>query len=217
MDRMQTPVHRVEDFQVTGAGDAPAWEKATWLSMSRVGGEGNYVTRVKVVYSKSGIYFLYDCGDRILNCTITEDFHDIFTEDVVELFIWTDERHPVYFEYELSPLNVELPILVPNQNGSFMGWRPWHYDDDRRTRHATAVRGGKKESKAKIEGWLAEFFIPFKLLTGLGNTPPQPGTKWRANMYRIDYDATKPTHWAWCHHTGIHFHDFKGFGTLVFE
>jgi hypothetical protein len=36
-------------------------------------------------------------------------------------------------------------------------------------------------------------------------------------MYRIDYDAERPTHWAWCHHTGVHFHHYEEFGTLVFE
>ena len=37
---------------------------------------------------------------------------DLWNEDVFEVFLWTDERYPVYFEYEISPLNHELPILA---------------------------------------------------------------------------------------------------------
>mgnify|MGYP006176879765 CR=1 FL=1 len=73
--------------------------------------------------------------------------------DVFEVFLWTDERHPIYFEYEISPLNRELPILIPNFGGQFLGWRPWHYEKDRKTRKATAVTGGPKQSGAAIQGW----------------------------------------------------------------
>ena len=58
-------------------------------------------------------------------------FADLWTEDVVEIFFWPDEEMPVYFEYELSPRNYELPILVPNKAGSFLGWRPWKYEGER--------------------------------------------------------------------------------------
>src|SRR4051812_49169513 len=161
---MQTHIPRVKDFEVDGAGGASAWRKTEWLPMARVGGKGSYTSRVKLLYSAAGIYFLFDNEDRKLNCTRTKDFDDIYTEDVVEIFLQPDPRNALYFEYEISPLNVELPILVPNHRGTFMGWRPWHYDGNRRTRHATQVRGGPKQSGATIEGWSAELFIPFALL-----------------------------------------------------
>ena len=72
---------------------------------------------------------------------------DLWNEDVFEVFLWTDERYPVYFEYEISPLNRELPILIPNFGGQFLGWRPWHYERDRLTRKATSIIGGPKESQ----------------------------------------------------------------------
>ena len=40
--------------------------------------------------------------------------------DVFEVFLWTDEKQPIYFEYEISPLGYELPILVPNFGGKFL-------------------------------------------------------------------------------------------------
>jgi hypothetical protein len=155
-----------------------------------------------------------DGTDRTLTATMTDDFMDLWNEDVFEVFLWTDERYPVYFEYEISPLNRELPIIVPNFGGQFLGWRPWHYDGPRLTRKATSVSGGSKEPHASIDGWRAEFFIPFALLKPLQNVPPKPGTTWRANFYRMDHDGGTLTQWGWV--PLANFHDYEKFGDLVF-
>jgi hypothetical protein len=81
-----------------------------------------------------------------------------------------NERQPLYFEYEISPLGYELPILVPNMNGKFLGWQPWHYERDRKIRKATVVRGGDKKPNAEISGWTAEVFVPYQLLEPLANS-----------------------------------------------
>ena len=215
--RMEMTVKKTDDFDLTGDGSAAEWEAADWQPLVRVNGPGTYATRAKVLYSEAGIYFLVDCEDTKLTCTKTQDFDNIFQEDVVEVFLWPNEDENFYFEYEISPLGVELPILVGNHDGGFMGWLPWNYEGGRKTRKATAARGGQKASMAAVDGWTVEFFIPFGLLRGLGNMPPQPGMKWRANIYRIDYDANEPTQWAWDNAIGTNFHDFRNFGTIVFE
>ena len=122
-----------------------------------------------------GLYFLMDATDRTLTATMNEDFMDLWNEDVFEVFLWTDERHPVYFEYQISPLNRELPIIIPNFGGQFLGWRP------------VALRGeppdaqehqhpGRTEGIARSDrGWRAEFFIPYALLRPLQNVPPKAG------------------------------------------
>jgi hypothetical protein len=153
--------------------------------------------------------------DRTLTATMNEDFMDLWKEDVFEVFLWTDERFPVYFEYEISPLDRELPILIPNFGGRFLGWRPWHYDQDRKTRKATSIIGGPKQSKAAIQGWRAEFFIPYALLSPLQNVPPKPGSTWRANFYRMDHDGGRTTQWEWAA-VGDSFHEYQKFGHLVF-
>ena len=209
-------VKKIADFEITGDGSAPSWELAEWVDLpQRKQKPETYETKVKVLYSETGIYFLFDCQDKKLISTIKADNEDLWEEDVVEIFLWTDENFPVYFEYELSPLNYELPIIIPNNDGHFFGWLPWHYEGERKTRHATSVRGGKKESGAAVTAWVAEFFIPYALLTPLKNIPPKSGTKWRANMYRIDYDNGMTT-FSW-QKTNKTFHEYKKFGTFIFE
>ena len=41
------------------------------------------------------------------------------------------------------------------------------------------ITGGPKQSGATIQGWRAEFFIPYAVLRPLQNVPPKPGTSWR--------------------------------------
>ncbi len=202
-----------DDFEVNGKGDQEVWNSTNWVQLNALkDAQDVYQTQVKVLYSDKGIYFLFWCQDRNITSTMTEDFSDLWNEDVVEVFLWTDEQYPIYFEYEISPLNFELPILVPKIGQSFLGWRPWHYTGERRTRHATHIQ----KTDQGVQGWTAEFFIPYDLMRPLSNIPPEPGTRWRANMYRIDYDAEKPVWWAWRPIVN-NFHDNHLFGTFEFE
>jgi len=215
---MYLRVKKITDFKINGIRNNPIWDSIEWnplipIREDRVG----YNSRVKVAYSDSGIYFLADFEDKRLTCTKTADFEDLYNEDVFEIFLWPDESQNCYFEYELSPLDFELPLLVINNQGNFHGWLPWHYEDARKCGHGTSVRGGLKYPMAPVDGWSAEVFIPFALFQGFGNSLPVSGTIWRANMYRIDYDLDETVRWAWCIDTGIRFHDISNFGTFVFE
>jgi hypothetical protein len=214
--RPEMHVRATSDFEVTGKGSAEAWQKAEWeLLHRRTGAAHPYETRIKVLYSKKGLYVLLDAADKKITAT-RKDFENLWEEDVFEVFLWPDERDALYFEYEISPLNFELPILVPNMEGKFLGWLPWHYEGQRKTRKATSAVGGTLKSGASVRGWNAEVFIPYDLLAPLRNVPPKAGTRWRANFYRMDYDEGKHTGWDWAR-VGPSFHEFKKFGTLVFE
>ena len=215
---MELLVRKTDDFVLTGRGDAPAWEKAPWVDLTRVGnGSGTYKTRAKVLYSHTGLYLLADCEDRILTADMTRDYDLLFTQDVIEVFLQPEPSQWAYFEYEISPLDVELPLMINNAGGPFHGWLPFGYTAAKRVRHATSVRGGERKPFAKVDGWMCEMCIPYALLTGLQNISPTTGTTWRCNIYRIDYDHTAPTQWAWCPDTGGNFHDFRKFGTWKFE
>ena len=210
-------VPAVQEFAVNGRGDDKAWDAVPWTTLNaRAGATAAPLTRMKVAWSPTGIYVLMDAADTRLTATFEEDFSDLWKEDVFEAFLWPDERDTLYFEYEVSPLGRELPILIPNFDGKFLGWRPWHYGGDRRIRHATSIVGGPKQSGAAIQGWRAEFMIPFAVLSPLRGVPPAKGSRWRANFYRVDYDGGTSVSWDWAR-VGKSFHEFRSFGTLEFE
>jgi hypothetical protein len=210
-------IKKCSDFELSGKGLSDQWNKSEWIVLKgREKAESSYSTRVKILYSQKGIYFLFDCKDKKIVSSMKSDNLHLWEEDVVEVFLWTDEKFPVYFEYELSPFNYELPIMVPNNKGKFLGWLPWDYVGDRKTRHATSVTGGELVNGGSISGWMAEIFIPFKLLTPLSNVPPESGSRWRANMYRIDYDSGTEIPFEW-QKTSQTFHEYEKFGTFIFE
>jgi len=210
-------VKKSPDFEINGEGTHQNWAKAEWVKLPQRKRSGEKLsTAVKILYSETGIYFLFDCQDRKITSTMDADFMDLWLEDVVEVFLWPDENFPVYFEYEISPMNYELPILISNEGGDLVRWQPFHYDEDRKTRHATSVKGGEKKNNSSVSGWKAEFYIPYKLLRPLNNIPPGPGTRWRANFYRIDNDNQSPDSWSW-QLTEKNFHDYEKFGGLLFQ
>ncbi len=205
-------VNRTNDFTVNGNGDHPAWDSAAWISLPRRDSAGvTYKTFAKLLYSGKGIYILFRCEDYKISASLRQDNADLYKEDVAEIFFWTSEEYPIYFEYEISPLNYELVLMVPNFDGRFLGWIPWHYSGDRTTEHAVTIQ----TDDGGVSGWTAEVFIPYELLKPLRNVPPSPGTEWRMNMYRIDYDYGS-AEWAW-QPVRETFHDFKAFGTLRFR
>jgi hypothetical protein len=219
------------DFTLTGDGGTGNWKDAAWINLQQHGSNTlkkadwhvgpqtgsastlRYNTAFKVMYSKTGIYCLFQCEDSMVTATLKGDYLDLFTEDVVEIFLRPDTAMPAYFEYELSPLNYELPILIVNNKGKIMGWKPWQYEGEKKTRHAIKIQ--EKNPATNRFTWTAEIFIPYTLLMPMDNVPPKKGTQWRANFYRIDYDRD-PIYFGW-QLTRRSFHDPERFGTLEFE
>ncbi|MDZ7718311.1 MAG: carbohydrate-binding family 9-like protein [Balneolaceae bacterium] len=215
-------VQKTDDFSVTGDGSSQNWSKTNWIELTQRTNHENDSKRktfVKVLYSDTGIYFLFRCDDDLISASITSHFEEIWREDVVEVFLWPNESEEVYFEYELSPLNYELPILVSKTNAGQSHWIPFEYTysggDTRKAIHKTSATGGKLASGEQIDEWRAEFFIPFELLIPLKNRIPKSGTIWRVNMYRVDYDYNS-TSWTWQPVT-TNFHDIYNYGTFMFE
>lgn len=222
-------VKHTNDFIITGVGNGAAWTKTIWDTIiqrdratlekegwrlpSDSAGNVLYGTRFKVLYSEKGLYFLYECEDSIITSTITADYGALYNEDVVEVFLRPDTALPAYFEYELSPLNYELPIMILNNKGNAMGWKPWLYEGRRKTQHAINVKQPAKPGGRLT--WTAEIFIPFALLAPMVTTPPKKGTKWHANFYRIDYDLS-PAYSSWRLTKG-NYHDYERFGVIEFD
>ena len=208
-------IKQTDDFEITGDGRNSAWTAAAWNTLMP-SGDQTQKTRYKILYSETGLYFLFHNEDAVLTATKTKDFDRLWLEDVNEVFLWPDTTSTIYFEYEISPLNYELSILVPNFEGKFLGWIPWEYEGQRRTKHLTSVEGGEKKPGSKIKSWHSEFFIPYALLNPLPNVPPKKGMIWKGNFYRIDYDTGDGKSWSW-RKTETNFHQYSKFGKMIFE
>lgn len=209
-------IKKCEDFSITGKGSASQWENTEWVSLQKLDPGENYDSRIKMLYSETGIYVLFYGQDKKINTDYQTDFEDLFMGDVFEVFFHTEPSHPLYFEYEINPLNKELVLLIPNFDGEFLGWIPWKYEDDRKVIKKVDIEGGDMKPFATIDHWTAEMFFPYDLFRPLQNVPPKSGTTWKANFYRMDYDSGKRIKYSWSP-IEQSFHEFENFGTLHFE
>jgi hypothetical protein len=203
-----------QDFKISCNDISKNWENAQWNELVSDHADPR-ATRVKTLYSQTGIYFLYFNEDKKPTSTKKNDFDSLWVEDVAEVFLWPDTSMTVYFEYEIAPTNRELVLIIPNFQGRFLGWIPWNYRGTKRIQHCTKIIKEKKGSN-EPPGWYAEFFVPYEILSPMVAEIPKAGSVWRANFYRADYDDNKTTEWSW-KLTKKTFHEFNVFGRLIFD
>ncbi len=210
-------VHKCSDFTITGKGDNAEWQKTTWVALNKINEGGkNYESKFKILYSSTGMYVLFNGEDDKITSPYKNDFDSLFYADVFEVFFHPDISEPIYFEYEISPLNKELILLIINRKGKMGGWVPWHYEDKNKILKNVNINGGAMESGAAIKSWSAEIFFPYKILSPLLNVPPVSGMRWNANFCRLDYDTGNQYMWSWSP-VKKSFHEFKKYYSLLFE
>lgn len=199
-------VQRTEDFPLS-CDNQLNWKKAHWTALDP-NREDRRRTDVKLLYSATGIYFLFRNEDSMISATMQNDFDSLWREDVAEVFLWPDTTRDFYFEYEISPLNKELALLIGGKTSKRTRWQPWPQTSDNRVLHCTKIVRNKE--------WYASFFIPFALMHPLVDGPPKKGTVWRANFYRCDSDPGARAEWSW-KQTAKSFHELESFGRLEFQ
>lgn len=199
-------VRATDDFELS-VDTTGKWKNADWIILHPDISD-NRTTHLKILYSKTGMYFLFKNDDKIITSTMKNDFDSLWLEDVAEIFLWPDTSITNYLEYEISPHNKELVMLIVNINGKHSGWHPWQYSGKRRVKHKTKIIPGRC--------WYAEVYIPYRLLYPMVLEQPVSGKVWRANFYRSDRDNKITREWSW-KTTARSFHEYKRFGYLLFQ
>jgi hypothetical protein len=138
-------------------------------------------TEIRGFWTDSDLYLLFICPYRSLN-TFQPPQNDqprrgLWDRDVVEMFLgddWENIRH--YREFEIAPTADWIDLAIDlDHRGQDRNWRSgWK----------TTAR---IDEKAKI--WYAACQIPLK---SVSEKEVRPGTRWRANLYRIDGDGPDP-------------------------
>lgn len=210
-------VKKTADFKISGTGDHANWQKTSWTALQKLDKAGQpYTSRFKILYSAKGIYVLFNGEDAVITSPFSKDFEKIFKGDVFEVFFHPKPDEPIYFEYEVSPLDKELVLLMVSRNGYIGGWSPWPYEAGSRVEKKVTINGGVKKNGASVKAWTAELFIPYKLLGAFENTPAVKGAIWKANFCRLDYDTGTMVKWAWAP-IETSFHETSRYFSLKFD
>jgi Carbohydrate family 9 binding domain-like len=167
-------------------------------------------TEIRGFWTDSDLYLLFICPYRSLN-TFQPPQNDqprrgLWDRDVVEIFLgddWENIRH--YREFEIAPTADWIDLAIDlDHRGQNRNWRSgWK----------TTARIDE-QSKT----WYAACRIPLK---SVSDKPVQPGTRWRANLYRIDGDGPDPQRRFMCWQPTCVVnrdpnHVPENFGTLIF-
>ena len=168
------------DFKPDGRLREREWSRATPFRLEQEAVDGRarpeISTTCRVLWSDRFLYLAYECpfteltdfgkarsGERV------SKEGSLWDKDVVEFFCAPDPSQlNHYTEYEWAPNNeaLDLRLRRPESDFAWSSKMEWQVRVDR----------GRKV-------WTSEVRIP---LSALSETAPTVGTRWRANLYRID-------------------------------
>jgi hypothetical protein len=168
---------RIEkDFLPDGDLAKPQWQKASATRMEctmNATARPELSTAVRFLWSSEYLYLGYTCPYTEINVfdppQLDRKRIGLWERDVVEAYFGTDDaNHNHYTEFEVSPSNERLDLMVDLPKKDFA----WD------SKFISAV---KVDPTTKT--WTAEWRIP---LASLSDSRPKPGTRWRLNLYRLD-------------------------------
>ncbi|HXG48739.1 MAG TPA: amidohydrolase family protein, partial [Methylomirabilota bacterium] len=202
-----------QDFEPGDPAARAAWLRATPVLLESDSATGRVrpelSTPVRALWSSEFLYLSFECPYTELTVfepSLTEGERwgrkepasNLWDRDVVEAFIGSDlENIRRYTEFQVAPTNEKLDLILNLPDRDF-AWS---------SGMKSAVRIDREAKR-----WRAEWQIP---LRSMGQVPPQPGTRWRINLYRCD--RAHGAFLAWRPTLQGSFHTPERFGELRFE
>ena len=144
-----------------------------------------YPTRARMLWDDKAMYFAFACQDPDIWAIYDAEDAPLWEEEVVEVFIDPDGDGREYLELEVNPLNKVVDLLIHQVQNGFDSSIRW---DIAGLQTAVQVKGTVNDSLRADQGWTVEIAIPWTAMaSGIGGGgTPQPGDRWRLNLYRID-------------------------------
>lgn len=201
-------------IKVDGKLDDIAWKKAALVGdfvNTSDGSQSTYKTEARVLYDENFIYFAFRCADDNIWSTMKRRDEHLWEEEVVEVFLQADPNQPSYIELEVNPLGAMLDIYM------LAARKPLRYGswNSEKLRWAVQV-DGTVDGKPGDREWTCEIALPVEDVVTAPHRPPQPGDRWRMNLYRGE-QLPKAANLAWSPTMRDDFHIPQRFGEIVFS
>ena len=158
-------------------------DEATWALVPRVGPfrlihapdrAATYSTEATLAWDGAHLYVAFACTDSSPWGRYRDRDDRLWEEEVVEVFLDPDGNGREYAEFEVSPLNVVVDLLIAAPRASGPGARQWN------------AEGWQTAVARHAAGWVVEMAIPWASLERAGVTAaPRHGDTWRVGLYRI--------------------------------
>ena len=142
-------------------------------------------TFVSLLWNDDNLYIAYRSEDsKIVGFHQKKDSEIYKTDDLVEIFIDPDGDGMHYTEIGVNAFSTNYDMLIECVLPACGDWK---------ASTAFNVLGMETSSKITSEGFCVEIKIPFSSLENIPNgnfNKPNIGTKWKGNLFRIDYGNT---------------------------
>lgn len=159
--------------------------EASWALAPRVGKFAlirdtgkpvQFPTEAAIIWDDTNLYVSFASTDREPWGTLKQFDDKLWDEEVVEVFLDPDGDGKQYTEYEVSPDNVLVDLLIPEPRATRTGAdnRVWNHE------------GWKTAVTKSGDHWIVEMALPWRGLAAIGITrAPSAGDTWRVGLYRI--------------------------------
>lgn len=200
-------------IKVDGKLNETAWNRTQAVGEfvnNRDGSPSRHKTEAKVLYDQYFLYVSFRSPDDNIWATLKRRDQHLWEEEVVEVFLQADPHQPSYIEVEVNPLGTLLDIYLIDVR------KPLHYESWNSEKLQWAIQVvGSVDGKGGDTEWTCELAIPLEDVVTAAHRPPQPGDRWRMNLYRVE-QRPKPAELAWSPTLQDDFHIPKRFGEIVF-
>jgi hypothetical protein len=207
------------DLVIDGALDEAAWKSADTLPLLTNNGPGGLkpktATTVRVLWNPTYLYVSFQVETPRIDGTITQHDGELYTQDVVELFLDPDGDSQNYLELEWNCLNTSLDFRYAKvRQGMDMSWAVPN------SKSAVKLRGTANKSTDVDTGLTYEIALAWADVKAWSKAaiPPKPGDNLPVNFYRIDYPPGGGAEelMAWSPTGAADFHRPDKFGKLIF-
>ena len=184
----QPPTYEVarvtSQLKIDGDLSERAWADITAIVdfvNNRDGSRSTISTEARLLYDDKFLYFAFRAVDKNIWATMKRRDEHLWLEEVVEVFLQANPEIPNYIELEVNPLGTMLDIYLLDTR------KPLHYESWNSEKLRWAVRvAGTVDGKDGDREWSCEIALPLEDIVTATHLPPQPGDRWRMNLYRVE-------------------------------
>lgn len=225
-------------IQIDGNITEEEWQTAAWTQpFQDIEGPElptpDFETRVRMLWDNQFLYIAAELEETHIWATLKNHDDIIYRDNDFEVFISGDPTDQEYYEVEVNPFGTIFDLLLPKPYRD--GGRaniPWNVPN---LTCAVQLNGTINKPDDTDRGWTVEMRLPFaELSKSHSGRSPMPGSVWRINFSRVEYDVTRtatgyekktgsngkplPEHnWVWSPQGIIDMHFPERWGYILFE
>ena len=187
-----TVLRTTGNITIDGKDDEKDWSKAPWTELfsdieSGAGGNPSRKSHCKMLWDDDYLYLFARLDETNLWASLTQHDEPVFQDNAFEMFINPEGTNFNYFEFQINANGTVWDLFMPKpyRNGgkNLTSW------DLKGLKKAIQLNGTINNPTDTDKGWNIELAIPFKSVNLSGDRRPGPGTTWRMNFSRVQWDV----------------------------